>query len=453
MKTLFSISFLLISISLYSQAPDILWEHTYGGTLNDEAHAMRQTPDGGFILAGTSYSSDLDIPDNYGSRDYCLVKTDAYGNLEWAHNYGGPGTDFCEDVACAYDGGFIAIGYVLVPGGDIPETFGSSDIWLVKTDIDGNLIWQKNYGGAGAEIGECIIQTSDGGYVFSGESSSIDGDVTGQHGSGDVWVVKLDADGNIQWQKCVGGTELDHAYSIDETTDGGFIVLADSYSSDGDVDVNHGEKDYLLCKLDGSGNLEWAHAYGGSGNEWAHSVKQTPDGGYIAAGYTESNDGDVSGNHGTYDVWLIKTDSIGNLEWQKCLGGSAGDYGYDLKIGNDNNFFVTGISGSDDGDVTLHYGSPFLADVWIIQLDIAGEIQWQKTIGGTQSDWGFAFMNLSDSTYVVSGLTGSTDYDVELTHGLQDFWLVKLGFCAQSQPGMPTGCRWLRRSQLGFHNM
>ncbi|MEZ5013417.1 MAG: hypothetical protein R2794_03935 [Chitinophagales bacterium] len=139
MKTLFSILFFLISINLFSQAPDIIWEHTYGGTLNDEAHAMRQTPDGGFILAGTSYSSDLDIPDNYGSRDYCLVKTDAYGNLEWAHNYGGPGVDYCEDVENAFDGGYVAIGSVSTIGGDIIETHGLADVWVIKTDNVGNL--------------------------------------------------------------------------------------------------------------------------------------------------------------------------------------------------------------------------------------------------------------------------------------------------------------------------
>jgi hypothetical protein len=184
------------------------------------------------------------------------------------------------------------------------------DYWVVKLDGSGNLQWQKCLGGTVGEEAWSAQQTADGGYIFAGRSESNNGDVTGNHGINDYWVVKLDGSGNLQWQKCLGGTNTDDAHSVQQTADGGYMVAGRTWSNDGDVTGNHDTtgqySDYWLVKLDSSGNLQWQKCLGGTYNDQAYSVQQTADGGYMVAGSTDSNDGDVTGNHGGADYWVVK---------------------------------------------------------------------------------------------------------------------------------------------------
>ncbi|HVX28799.1 MAG TPA: hypothetical protein VHB70_20795, partial [Parafilimonas sp.] len=186
------------------------------------------------------------------------------------------------------------------------------------------LQWQKTYGGNQQEYANSIEQTKDGGYIIAGNTySKNNGDVTNNHGNSDYWIVKTDAFGNIQWQKSYGGSLNDVANSIQQTTDGGYIVAGYAASNNGDVIGNHGSADYWVLKLDASGNIQWQKSLGGSDFERANIIQQTVDGGYIVAGFSYSNNGDVTGNHGSADYWIVKLDSTGNIEWQKSLGGSA----------------------------------------------------------------------------------------------------------------------------------
>lgn len=178
---------------------------------------------------------------------------------------------------------------------------------MVKLNATGNVEWQKTLGGSDYfDLAHSIQQTSDGGYIVAGESSSNDGDVTGNHGLRDFWIIKLNTTGDIEWQKCFGGSNDDEARSIQQTTDGGYIVAGNSLSDDGDVTENHGGRDFWVVKLDSTGNIEWQKSYGGSNDDGAHFIRQTEDGGYIIAGNSESNDGDVTGNHGEGDFWIVK---------------------------------------------------------------------------------------------------------------------------------------------------
>ena len=227
-------------------------------------------------------------------------------NIEWQKSFGGDSTDYANDIQQTKDGGYIMAGSSRSIEGDVTGNHGSSDAWIVKLDSSGNLAWQKCLGGSGWDEANAIQQTTDGGYVVAGFSSSIDGDVTGNHGSADYWVVKLTANGTLTWQKSLGGSNQDVAYSIQQTTDGGYIVAGWSSSLDGEVTGNHGSDDYWIVKLDSSGNLSWQKCLGGSDDEEAYSIQQTTDGGYIVAGYSYSTDGEVTGNHGGGDMWIVK---------------------------------------------------------------------------------------------------------------------------------------------------
>ena len=240
--------------------------------------------------------------------------------------------------------------------GDVTGNNGSGDYWVVKIDSIGNIQWEKSLGGTGADEAKSVRHTSDGGYVVSGYSNSNDGDVSGNHGSWDYWVVKLDSSGNLQWQKALGGTGSDFAYYAQQTTDGGFIVTGHSSSNDGDISGNHGGDDFWLVKLDGNGNLQWQKALGGTGNEISNYVQQTLDGGYITAGWSNSNDGDVSGGNGSSDFWVVKVDGNGDIQWQNCFGGTNIEMALSVIQTTDGGYAVIGLSGSNNGDVSGNHG-------------------------------------------------------------------------------------------------
>jgi hypothetical protein len=277
-----------------------------GGSSDEWASSIQQTFDGGYIVAGYTYSNDGDVSGNHGNRDGWVVKLDASGSLLWQKCLGGNSSDWARSIQQTSDGGYIVAGETHSNDGDVSGHHGNGDGWVVKLDASGNLLWQKCLGGSSYDSVSSIQQTSDGGYIVAGSTYSNDGDVSGNHGNDDSWVVKLDASGNLLWQKCLGGSNWDYAESIQQTSDGGYIVAGITFSNDGDVSGYHGEGDGWIVKLDASGNLLWQKCLGGSYREWAYSIQQTSDGGYIVAGYTNSNDGDVSGNHGGEDGWVVK---------------------------------------------------------------------------------------------------------------------------------------------------
>ena len=423
MKHLFLTVTLFSVTLLYAQAPEIEWQKSLGGSYFDEARSIQQTSDGGYIVAGNSYSNDGDVSGNHGEWDYWIVKLNDTGNIQWQKCLGGSEFDIAYAIQQTSDGGYIVAGMTESNDGDVSGNHGYDDYWVVKLDDTGNIQWQKSLGGSSIEKAQSIQQTIDGGYITAGYSYSNNGDASGNHGASDYWVVKLDDTGNIQWQKPLGGSEGEWAYSIQQTTDGGYIVAGWSYSNNGDVSGNHGYDDYWVVKLDDTGNIQWQKSLGGSSVEWAHSTQQTSDGGYIVAGYSHSNDGDVSGNHGETDYWIVKLDDSGNIEWQKSLGGSGIDIAYSIQQTTDSGYIVAGMSTSIDGDVR---GNHDAGDYWIVKLDNTGSIQWQKCLGGSNPDAAYSIQQTSDGGYIVAGYSYSNDGDVSDNHGGADVWIVKL---------------------------
>jgi hypothetical protein len=308
-----SVFILLSAICVFSQ-PAIMWERTLGGNRDDLVNSIQQTTDGGFIIAGCSDSEDGNLTFNNGLTDYWVVKLDFLGNIEWERSLGGSGYDRAFSLSETYEGGFIVVGHTNSDDGDVIGNHGNSDFWVVKLDSYGEIEWSKCFGGSQTDIANSVQQTTDGGYIIAGETSSDDGDVAGYNDYLDFWIVKLDSYGDIDWSRCIGGISIDIATSVRRTWDGSFIV-AGYTSTINPVSGHNNCADYRIVKLDYRGEIIWDRWYGGRYDDEAYSVTETPDRGFIVAGRSESNDGDVIDNHGGSDFWILKLDSLGNIDW------------------------------------------------------------------------------------------------------------------------------------------
>jgi uncharacterized delta-60 repeat protein len=422
-KTITLLALCLIgTLSLAQQAPAIQWQKCLGGTAYDWAYSIQLTPDGGYIMAGYTQSTNGDVTGNHGNDDAWVVKLSSTGSLQWQKCLGGTAHDCAYSIQPTPDGGYIVAGETQSNDGDVTGNHGWSDAWVAKLSSTGSLQWQKALGGTNYDRANSIQLTQDGGYIIAGSSNSTNGDVSGNLG-GDVWVVKLSSTGSLQWQKCLGGTSIEDANSIQLTPDGGYIVAGYTLSTNGGVTGNHGNNDAWVVKLSSTGSLQWQKALGGTADDYAYSIQPTPDGGYIVAGETQSNDGDVTGNHGFTDAWVVKLSSTGSLQWQKALGGSNSENANSIQPTPDGGYIVTGSAGSIDGDLTVNQGG----GIWVVKLSSTGSLQWQKTLGGTDLENGSSIQLTPDDGYIVAGFTSSTDGDVTGNHGIVDAWVVKLG--------------------------
>ena len=430
--SLFTFLFFLFSCKKQDTSPIIPpvveWQKCLGGSGFENATFTQQTTDGGYILVGTSTTNNGDVSGNHGGYDYWVVKLSSTGSIQWQKCLGGSGDDKANSIQQTTDGGYIVAGYSNSNNGDVSGNHGYNDYWIVKLDINGIILWQKSLGGSNTDEASSIQQTADGGYIVAGWSNSNNGDVSGNHGGADYWIVKLGSTGSIQWQKSLGGFGYEEASSIQQTTDGGYILAGWSNSNDSNVIGNHGGVDYWVLKLDNAGSIQWQKSFGGSGDDIPYSLQQTTDGGYVVAGGSGSNDGDVSGNHGGSgggDYWVVKMDNTGNIQWQKCLGGSDNDYASSIRQATDGGYIVAGLSLSNDGDVSGNHGQD---DYWVAKLGSTGSIQWQKCLGGSSGDAASSIKQTTDGGYIVVGNSGSNDGDVSGNHGGGSFdcWAVKL---------------------------
>ena len=417
--------FLLISGTINAQSSFIQWQKSLGGTGGDIALSISQTPDGGFIIAGLSQSNDGDVIGNHGAADYWIVKLNSFGDTLWTNSLGGSGVDNTESIIITTDSGFAICGSSTSNDGDVTGNHGSFDYWIVKLDNMGDTLWTKSLGGSGADFAYSISQTADGGFIVAGKSNSNDGDVIGNHGDYDYWIVKLDSMGDTLWTKSFGGSGSDFANFVIQTNDGGFIIAGSSNSDtiEGNATGNHGGYDYWIVKLNSIGNLVWHKSLGGTNLDHALSIIQTIDGGFIVAGGSRSNDGDVTGNNGFEDFWIVKLDSIGVIDWQKSLGGLDYEFAFSIYQTMDSGYIVAGFSNSNDGNVTDNHGG---YDYWIVKLNGFGNIDWQQSLGGTGSDEAHSIIQTNDGSFIIAGYSDSNDGDITGNHGSSDYWIIKL---------------------------
>jgi hypothetical protein len=360
-------------------APASTFSKTIGGSYGDGANSIIQSSDGGYVVAGRTWSFGA------GYADIYVVKLDSSGNIVWTKTIGGSLTDVAMSIIQSSDGGYVVVGYT--------KSFGAGDwdMYVVKLDSSGNVVWTKTIGGSDWDEANSIIQSSDGGYVVAGWTRSF--------GAGDIYVVKLDSSGNVVWTKTIGGSYLDVALSIIQSSDGGYVVsgLTGSF---GAVVV-----DFYVVKLDSSGNVVWTKTIGGNGYDYANSIIQSSDGGYVVAGYT------YSFGAGVVDFYVVKLDSSGNVVWTKTIGGNYYDYAYSITQSSDGGYVVAGYTDS------FGAGS---ADFYVVKLDSSGNVMWTKTIGGSNSDYAYSIIQSSDGGYVVAGYTWS------FGAGWSDIYVVKM---------------------------
>ena len=379
------------------------WSKTFGKTnIAEEGYSVQQTNDGGYIIAG--YSGALT---ECGTQVY-LIKTDAYGKELWSKTFvKGP----AKSVQQTTDGGYIITGYTTICG-----TVG--DAFLIKTDAIGNVLWTKTFGGGnGSDWGNSVQQTTDGGYIIVGS--------TGSFGTGwyNIYLIKTDKNGNEQWNKIFGGSEDDTGNSVQQTTDGGYIIVGKTES------FGAGYGDVYLIKTDKNGNEQWSKTFGGSDFDWGQSVQQTVDGGYIITGKTFSFGG------GQGDVYMIKTDKNGNELWNETFGGSAESRGNSVQQTTDGGYIITGWTRSLSTS----------GDVYLIKTDKNGNELWNETFGGSGYDIGSSVQQTIDGGYIIAG---TYDYDdVYLIYYNPDRFIdVPPGYWAEDaiykifNAGITTGC-------------
>ena len=437
---------ILLSIGFYSsvinaQSLAIDWQLCQGGSYDDWAMEIEPIDYGGFLTIGFSYSTDLDITFNNGLSDYWVTKIDSNGMREWERNYGGSSyedyftTQYNDILTLTADGGFIFAGTSVSNDGDINNPKGGFDFWVVKCNMEGEIIWAKNFGGTKDEIASKIENTEDGGYIVVGSTNSSDGDVinsTIDAINKNFWIVKLSEDGSIEWSKTYGGSNDDVPYSICESGDGSYIVTGYTFSNNGDISSNNGFSDWWLIKIDNIGNLIWEKTFGGSNGfvgyeEVARSIKKVNDGNFIVVGQIESNDYDVVGNHGSTDVLILKMTPEGEIIWSKCYGGSSKDIGYSVNLSFDNTMLIAAESSSNDGDININSGSEYGSNYWLLNIDLDGEIIWEQCFGSTQEpDRAMAIKSCLDSNYIAIGTSFMDGGDVSCHMNAGDYWIIKL---------------------------
>jgi len=392
------ITLIIMAFALAAHA-QIIFQKTYGGPNFDYGNCVRQTTDGGYIIAGSTESFGADSSDVY------LIKTNSYGDTLWTKTYGGVNVDDGSSATQTSDGGYII--------GGTTNSFGAGnkDIFLTKTDSTGNLIWSKTFGGSadeyfGANIygGEsCLNQTSDGGYVIAGTTESFGA------GSSDIYLIKTNALGDTLWTKTFGGVDEEFGYAVQQTTDGGYIISGSTLSF-----ISFFRQVFLL-KTDSTGTLTWTQSIGVAYGEEGFSVQQTTDGGYVVAGY-------ISGFTGGRIICLFRFDSNGNVLWVNSYGGIEGDC---VRQTADGGFIICGLtSGSSLNDIAL------------IKTDGTGAVQWSKSFGGpTYFDGSLSVRQTTDNGFIIAGETQS------FGEGNGDVYLIKtdsLGNSGCNQANVPT---------------
>lgn len=457
---------LLFVFPLFTYSQEILWEKSYGGTHADYLFDAQPTADYGFILAGSSLSNKTGnkTDDNQGDLDYWVWKMDEKGDLDWQKSFGGSGFDLLQSIKNTRDGGFILAGTSSSSTGfqKKEDCKGITDFWVVKLDASGGEQWQRTIGGSGQDELLCAFQTKDGGYILGGSSSSnppvisIKPDAKSiatskadlfnksekSRGNMDYWIVKLDKQGDIEWQRTYGGQYADVLRSMEQTTDNGYILAGYSNSPiSGDKTVNNkGIGDFWIIKINDTGEIQWQNTYGAEGDDQPYVIHQTIDEGYIVGGNSNSKNalttmGGIVSN-GT-DYWVLKLDPDGEVLWSKTYDFGKVDIMTSLVENKDQTYLIGGYAQSEnkrprEGIVgkamnMVNKEKDGINDYIALKIDEKGEELWNRTVGSAGEDILRKLVETRDGGYLMAGTSNSSaSKDKNGSIGGNDFWVVKL---------------------------
>ncbi|WP_334056440.1 hypothetical protein [Polaribacter sp. P097] len=357
-KTDESFDFLLMK---FSSDHVLLWSKTYGGSDDDRAADLIATNDGGFALFGFSKSSDFDVDENAGAQDFWMIKTTFDGSISWEKTFGFSGADTGNALLQTADNGFLITGVLDVTASNgqgnskTLERHAGGDVWAIKLNNNGDLVWSRYFGGSFTDVPFGVIETNANEYIIAASSDSEDFNISNNKGTYDYWLFKLSNTGELIWEKSFGGSEVEEPRGIAATDDGNFFVVGDTRSTDQDVSSNNGGADLWMIKISSDGNLIWDKNLGGSSFDVARSISKTQDGEFIISGNSRSLDSGFT-NNGQNDAWVLKVDNNGNLLWQQFVGGSENELLFDAVALNNNQIIAVGESSSSDLDISENKG-------------------------------------------------------------------------------------------------
>ncbi len=441
---------LLLPLVVEAQPPGVLWKKTLGGSANDNGNDIIKTLDGGSLVVGSSSSSNGDVTGAHGLADVWVMKLDADGDLDWQKTYGGISNDYGSTAVATADGGYFIIGHTMSNDGDVSGNHGSLDNWVIRVNSVGTILWQKTYGGTGSDAVSGASMLGTGDLVIAGYTNSNNGDVSGNHGGTDYWLLRIDPAGTILSQKCFGGSSEDYALGVGLSSDGNVVLTGFTISTDGDVTGNLSGlySGGWTIKTTPAGTLLWQRYVEPDdfGELWIQDVVTTNDG-FIVAG--KNSDGMYT------DLWLVRYDEAGNKVWEKQYGGFQEDIAYNITTMLDGGFLVAGHTWDTPFDgVTRGWGN-----FWVMKIGTPGNIIWEKVLGGTAAESVHGAIVNTDGSMVIAGTSSSNDGDVSGNHGMSDVWVVKLdvdpalpvsliSFSAQPDDNSSVRLKWVTANEI-----
>jgi hypothetical protein len=448
-QNLLALLLLICNFTVHSQ--DILWEKSYGGKHAEFLFDAIPTPDYGFILAGSSISNKNGnkSDNNKGDLDYWVWKMDEKGDLDWQKSFGGSGVDLLQNIKLTKDAGFILAGTSTSNKSEYKkeDSKGDSDFWIIKLDAKGGEQWQRTIGGSGQEKLQSIARTKDGGYIIGGSSSSDKtekdekgaedpfGKTEDSRGNLDYWVIKLKGNGTVEWQKTIGGEYIDELKSIEQTTDGGYILggYSNSPASGDKIDDNIGIGDYWIVKTDATGNIQWQKTIGGDQDDNLYTITQTHDGGFIAGGNSNSGatNSKSKGNASGTDFWVVKFDNLGTVLWQETYNYGKTDVLTSIIENQDGTFLIGGYAQSEIGGnsqkalgKSIKGDKKGINDYIALKINDKGEEIWTQTVGSKGEDVLQKLLETRDGGYLLAGTSNpqtATDYSNSKAGGLLNY--------------------------------
>ena len=409
---------------------NVYFIETIGGSKNDAFNAVTKTIDDGYITAGYTQSNDGDIISKANiSFDFLVSKFSSEKILEWQKHFGGSENDKALDIIQTLGGDFIVLGSSESSDLDVSENAGSKDFWLVKLSNNGVLLWEKSFGFLGEDYGTTLLETKDGGFLITGvlDVSASNGQGNAKstiinHAGGDYWVLKTNHLGALEWSRYFGGSFTEIPLGIVETDNHNYIIVGSSDSNDFNISNNKGSYDFWMTKIATDGSLLLEKTFGGSEIDEASAITATNDGNFIIVGNTRSTDKDVSKNNGAADIWILKVSKEGNLIWEKTIGGSSFDVAKAIYKTQDNGFLIAGSSRSLDNG----FQNKGQNDALILKVDENGNLLWQKTFGGSEIDFLYDVVELNNKSIIAVGESSSSDQDIPENKGFTDALIIQI---------------------------
>ena len=453
-EILFFILLVVLHFVSFSQINDIIWQKCFGTQEMDNPYCIGKIING-YLVGISIYTNDTGVTNYHDKADIWILNIDSLGNVIWERCYGGSEGDGPEKIIPIDEENIYLLNNSISNDGDV-QNGKPADFWIVKINGSGSILWENSYGNRTCDVRDALL-TPDGGLLMMGRILAAGGDVKVYYGGNDIWLCKIDMVGNIEWEKTLGNHGQDNALKIKLTSDTTVLMIGGHYESGGMIecpDLGTYGADVWIVEIDMDGNVLKQFCYGGSHNDLGCDIIEVNNG-YVFASLTNSNDQDVSGFHGipgdeyTDDIWICKINYMGDILWEKCLGGSKSEYPvYITKTMNDG-FIIFGNTWSDDGDVSYNHSiAGYDSDIWMIKLDSSGTLEWEHCFGGiaTERFWGVhAVVKNNDDNFVILGRSEYADGDVECDlYGYpdKDAWVFEIKDCSlymPQTPNQPTG--------------